>query len=62
MTTSHYSRHEQWAPVRRAPCDIIRIGDSQSRAAKRRNKRSDVFWNVVFAGLCLSVLVVLFCH
>lgn len=49
--------------------DIIYLQDRcaydrrRPRSRRRRNAgRSDMFWNVIFSALCLSVLVCLFLH
>ncbi len=68
MRTVSTQRYETWD-------DEVRINDiiylpqrpiyERKRAYRRRRRsagRSDLFWNVIFTVLCLSVLVCLFLH
>lgn len=64
MTTRHYNRYTTGGTGARVPAEIIDIQDYRRAPVRhtRRKKSSDNFWNMVFMGLCLSVLVVLFFH
>lgn len=42
--------------------DIIYLHPRRTPVRKKHKARSDAFWNLIFAGLCIGVLVCLFLH
>ncbi len=68
MKAAETQLYDTWNDAARAN-EIIYLRDRQahdrrrSRSRRRRNTgSSEVFWNVIFSALCLSVLVCLFLH
>jgi hypothetical protein len=57
--------YEHWTREDAAACNnIIYLSDYAPRRmrSRRRKNNGDLLWNVIFVGLCLSVLVILFLH
>lgn len=62
MKTGHYencARCEQEPVVMNR---VIYLYDPKRASVRRKEKNSAVFWNVLFTGLCLSVLIIVFLH
>ncbi len=62
MKAVNYARHDEWRREEEPSNNVIYLYDNRRVRSRRRKKNPDVFWNVLFSGLCLSVLVVLFLH
>jgi hypothetical protein len=61
MNTVKTTRYD-WRAEGAAPAQIIDIRAHRRTVSRRKNSGGDLFWNVLFVGLCLSVLIVLFFH
>ncbi|NLA87543.1 MAG: hypothetical protein GX847_09770 [Clostridiales bacterium] len=68
MKAAETQLYDTWNDAVRAN-DIIYLRGRQAHHHRRRRGRrrrnaagSEVFWNVIFSALCLSVLVCLFLH
>ena len=58
-TCQRYERqHEEYVTTN----NIIYLYDPKRATSRHKRNVSDVIWNVLFVGLCLSVLIVLFLH
>ncbi len=53
---------EAWDMDGQVMNQIIYIGDHRKASLRKKEKNTDLFWNVIFAAACLSVLVILFLH
>ena len=71
MKTASCREWDGMNPNRQRPNDIIylyerhhdeRRPNERRTKSGRRKRNGDIFWNVFFTVMCLSVLVILFLH
>lgn len=62
MKAVNFDNREHWGHEEGAMKNVIYLYDYTKARTRRKRNNSDIFWNVVFTGLCLSVLVILFLH
>ena len=62
MKTLNYENYACWEPEESTMRKVIYLDDHRGMRVRCKNNKADTLWNVIFTGLCLSVLVVLFLH
>lgn len=62
MKAENYQRFEEWHPEEIVNDRIIYFDAYRKPRCGGKTDRGNVFWNVLFIVLCLSVLICLFLH
>lgn len=61
MKAANCETYDRWNENPKAVRKVIYLEDHRPARSRRRVNTGDAFWNIVFGGLCLTVLVLLFC-
>lgn len=62
MKAGNYQRFEEWRPEENVTDRIIYFDAYRKPRYRGKTDSGNIFWNVLFIVLCLSVLVCLFMH
>lgn len=62
MTTGNARKYDYNRAEATAGARVININDHRRAVSRQKKRNTDAAWNMIFIGLCLSVLVVLFFH